>query len=256
MPQPDVPIHGLVRYEPVLALIRALGGGSILEVGSANLGAHGYGLTEPNWSVTVLDQSFDNYGHAAEDVPPSGCRHVLGDAREMPFADREFDVVLALDLLEHVPAEDRQRVLAELGRVAARRVIVGCPAGQAALEADRKLPGVYGLVGHPVPGWLEEHFDNGFPEPAELRAGLEPFGEVKLLGNESAGAHVLMMRVHVVAHWLRPFKAMVGLLATPLRPGTRGRPLISRVLKVVRGFDREPTYRTIAVVDVTPPAGP
>jgi methyltransferase family protein len=256
MPRSALPIHGLVRYEPVLALIRALGGGSVLEVGSANLGAYGYGLTEPNWSVTVLDQSFDNYGHAAESPPPSGCRKVIGDAREMPFADREFDVVLALDLIEHVLAKDRQTVLAELGRVAARRIIVGCPAGQAALEADRKLPGVYAFAGHPVPSWLEEHFENGFPEPAELRTGLEPFGDVTLLGNESARAHVLMMRVHVVAHWLRPFKAMMRLLGAPLRPGARGRPLVSTVLKVVRGFDRAPTYRTIAVVDVSPPAEP
>ena len=41
----DLPIHGLVRYEPTLALIRELGQGTVLEVGSANVGVRGYGLS-------------------------------------------------------------------------------------------------------------------------------------------------------------------------------------------------------------------
>jgi SAM-dependent methyltransferase len=245
----NLTIHGLVRYEPTLALIRELGGGTVLEVGSANVGVRGYGLTEPIWSLTVLDRSFDNYGQA-DGRPPEGCRFVLGDAREMPFADREFDVVVALDLLEHVPPVDRARVLAELGRVASRRVIVGCPAGAPALEVDRRLPALYRRFNLPVPEWLHEHFDNGFPEPGELSDGLERFGRVRLLGNESARAHLLLMHLHVGLHWLPPFQLFVRVLGGTLRPGAGGRGLASWVLWRLRGRDRQPNYRTIAVTDV------
>ncbi len=240
-------IHGLVRYGPTLALIRELGGGSVLEVGSANAGVRLYGLTEPDWRVTVLDRSFDNYGWAG--APPPGNDHVEGDARAMPFADGSFDVVVALDLIEHVKPADRSEVLSELARVAARRVIVGCPAGAAAMEADRRLPALYRFFNHPAPEWLQEHFDNGFPEPRELEEGLAPFGPVTLLGNENARAHLMLMRAHVALHGLRPFAALVQLLGSGQRPGARGRSATTGLLRLIRGLDRAPAYRTIAVVD-------
>jgi SAM-dependent methyltransferase len=249
MPAIDLTLHGLVRYEPTLALIRELGRGTVLEVGSANVGIRGYGLTEPDWQLTVLDRSFDNYGQAGG-KPPPGCDFVVGDARELPFADRLFDVVVALDLLEHLPPGDRAQVLAELGRVASRRVIVGCPVGNPALEIDRRLPPLYRRFRLPVPAWLDEHFEYGFPERGELHDGLARFGHVRLLGNESTSAHLLVMRMHVALHWLPPFQLLVRALAAGLRPGGKGRWLSSRVLWRVRGGDRPPTYRTIAVVDI------
>lgn len=241
-------LHGLVRYEPTLALIRELGGGTLLEVGSANAGVRGYGLTDPEWQVTVLDRTFDNYG--AGGSAPEGCRFVLGDARAMPFADREFDVVVALDLIEHLPPGDRRTVLFELGRVARRRVIVGCPAGQQAMDVDRRLPSLYRRFGHPVPEWLQEHFDNGFPEAAELREGLAPFGRVRLIGNESTRAHRLVMGIHVALLWLPPFAALVQLLGLPLQAQRRGRRVTRSILRLLRGLDRDPTYRTIAVAEL------
>src|SRR5205823_14856825 len=45
---------------------------------------------------------------------------VIGDARSMPFADHEFDVVWCNSLIEHVEPADRARVAAEIRRVAAR----------------------------------------------------------------------------------------------------------------------------------------
>ena len=240
-------IHGLVRYEPTLALIRELGGGSVLEVGSANAGVRLYGLTDPEWRVTVLDRSFDNYGWAG--TPPPGDDRVEGDARAMPFADGSFDVVVALDLLEHVRPADRAQVLSELARVAAKRVIVGCPAGAAAMEADRRLPALYRFFGHPTPGWLQEHFDNGFPEAREVEESLARFGAVTVLGNENARAHLGLMRAHIALHALRPFAALVGLLGSAQEPGARGRAAAAGLLRLIRGLDRAPTYRSIAVVD-------
>jgi len=245
----DIAIHALLRYEPTLRLIRAVGGGGeLLEVGSASSGVRGYGLTEPGWRVTVIDQSFDNYGQASG-AGPDASTLVVGDARALPFGDRSFDVTVALDLLEHIAPDDRGAVLGELVRVTGRRLIVGCPAGAEALEADRRLAARLSRRGREAPAWLGEHLDNGLPEPSELEAALAPAGRLRLIGNESARAHERVMRAHFALGWTWPFRAAVAALRAGCARGSR---LAARVLWLARGRDRPPVYRTIAVLDVEP----
>lgn len=49
---------------------------------------------------------------------------VAGDALQLPFADKTFDVVMASLFFHHVSNEDCPRVLAEMWRVCRRRIIV------------------------------------------------------------------------------------------------------------------------------------
>jgi len=49
----------------------------------------------------------------------------VGDAEALPYPDDAFDTVLAFDVLEHV---DDARALAEIARVARRRVLLSVPA--------------------------------------------------------------------------------------------------------------------------------
>jgi 2-polyprenyl-3-methyl-5-hydroxy-6-metoxy-1,4-benzoquinol methylase len=46
-------------------------------------------------------------------------------AEQLPFADREFDLSAAIEVLEHVP--DPERTLAEMARVAAGHLLVSVP---------------------------------------------------------------------------------------------------------------------------------
>ena len=46
-------------------------------------------------------------------------------AENLPFADGEFDVATAIEVLEHVP--DPEHTLAEMARVAARHILVSVP---------------------------------------------------------------------------------------------------------------------------------
>ncbi len=55
----------------------------------------------------------------------SNLEYRTGDAASLPFADREFDLVAAIELLEHVP--DFGAVLAEMVRVARRHLLVSVP---------------------------------------------------------------------------------------------------------------------------------
>jgi len=52
-------------------------------------------------------------------------RFVDGRAEELPFGDAEFDLVAAIETLEHV--RDPDRALAEMTRVAGRHVLVSVP---------------------------------------------------------------------------------------------------------------------------------
>jgi 2-polyprenyl-3-methyl-5-hydroxy-6-metoxy-1,4-benzoquinol methylase len=52
-------------------------------------------------------------------------RFVTGRADDLPFASSEFDLVAAIETLEHVP--DPERALAEMARVAAHHLLVSVP---------------------------------------------------------------------------------------------------------------------------------
>jgi 2-polyprenyl-3-methyl-5-hydroxy-6-metoxy-1,4-benzoquinol methylase len=52
-------------------------------------------------------------------------RFVPGRAEELPFDSGEFDLVAAVEALEHIPAADR--ALAEMARVAKRHLLVSIP---------------------------------------------------------------------------------------------------------------------------------
>jgi ubiquinone/menaquinone biosynthesis C-methylase UbiE len=69
------------------------------------------------FKVTTLDQSRRPEENCLPDV--------VGEAENLPFPDKSFDVVCLGELLEHVP--DPQVVLREAARVARKKVIVTCP---------------------------------------------------------------------------------------------------------------------------------
>ena len=242
-------LNHLVRFEPVLDLIGAragASGGTLLDVGSGSLGITS--LLPLGWDTTTLDANFEDYGAARRGALRP--HQVLGDVRELPFDDRAFDVVVAIDLLEHLPAEDRGRAIGEICRVARIHAVIACPAGVDALEADRRLAADLRARRRPVPEWLEEHLANGFPEPAALIAAAEPFGVVRLFGNENIGAHERLVAAEqslVPAAALRLACRPLEYLMASRR--TRARRLASRLLQRVRDRDRPPTYRAVIAVD-------
>jgi SAM-dependent methyltransferase len=97
------------RVERFATEIRLQPGERVLDVGC---GRGGLAVLLPGHEVTGLDLR-EQYGYA-------GTRLVVGDAREMPFADGEYDVVWCNSLIEHVDPADRARVAGEIRRVAAR----------------------------------------------------------------------------------------------------------------------------------------
>jgi SAM-dependent methyltransferase len=101
----------------------------------------------------------------------------------LPFDDGAFEASTSLDVLEHVPGDDRQRFVRELLRVTRRRAVLCCPLGSPEhREAEEEIQAWYRSVagdGHP---WLTDHLSKGLPTLDELRSCFaEHSGPVRFL---------------------------------------------------------------------------
>jgi 2-polyprenyl-6-hydroxyphenyl methylase/3-demethylubiquinone-9 3-methyltransferase len=87
---------------------------SILDVG-CGAGFLSNALAEDGHEVIGLDASADSLAVAARHDRTQRVNYQSGDALALPYPDRSFDVVCAMDFLEHV--EDPAAVVAEIARV-------------------------------------------------------------------------------------------------------------------------------------------
>ncbi|MEO7028717.1 MAG: class I SAM-dependent methyltransferase [Acidobacteriaceae bacterium] len=178
-------LNWAARYYPLLRVLRQhnlLTQGSLLEIGCGPFGVGPYRKIP----FTGCDLSFS--------VPPQWpMTQLAASAADLPLADNSFDVVLASDMLEHIPPDLRPKVIAESLRVASKLVIFGFPCGPLAHTSDAELKEYYLGKKVPVPEWLEEHMLAIFPE-SDLFRNL-PGWTVTEFGNESIAFHKWMM------HW-------------------------------------------------------
>jgi hypothetical protein len=112
----------------------------------------------------------------------------------LPFKDGSFDVVVALDVLEHVIPEERPFFLAETARVASRALVLSFPVH----EASEVEEFVLGLTGNP---WLAEHRIFGLPRPADVEAVLDTLGLDHTRHPNASQAS--WMAMHLMMHRLR-----------------------------------------------------
>lgn len=236
-------LNQLLRYEPVVRLIRSGPGRQVLEVGSGSRGLGRY--LGPEWRVTACDVSFDDYGADRIGQADTTSR-VVGSVLDLPFADQSYETVVALDLLEHLQPSDRPRALAELARVAARTLVVGCPCGPAAEEVDRRLVAWYRLLRRPLPGWLVEHQAFATPSVEELTEPLQGRGRLVTCRNASAGSQLAVLALEALPLMGRVSVFLSALLERRLRDDRASR----TIMRFLRGRDRAPAYRVIATLRI------
>ena len=118
-------IDRFISYFYQSKIVRNIGYGSILEVGVGNKTLTNY-LKQNGFDVTCCD--FDK----------NLCPDYVADVRQLPFADNSFDIVLAFEVLEHLPWDDFEKALSELRRVSRKNVILSIPYSSA----------TFGLVVH------------------------------------------------------------------------------------------------------------
>ncbi len=100
---------------------------SILEIGKGNGTVSDY-LKKLGYNLTSVD------------IDPDLKPDVVADIRQLPMKDAEFDLVMACEVLEHLPFEDFEKTLQELKRVSGKYVLISLPYRSTGFEAVFKFP--------------------------------------------------------------------------------------------------------------------
>ena len=122
-------VSNRMRYDPVLQHISTnnLSDRPILEIGSGSVGMSRY------FKRSFVGADLDFYGPGLPQL-----KKVKSDATSLPFADNQFELVLSVDMLEHVQPQLRPAVIKEMLRVSSRWAILGMPCGVLAEHWESK----------------------------------------------------------------------------------------------------------------------
>ncbi len=90
---------------------------SILEIGVGEGVFSGY--LKNHYAGKIAVASLDCDSELSPDV--------IGDVRRLPFAEGEFDLVCAFEVLEHLPFEEFSAALIEMKRVSKKFVVISLP---------------------------------------------------------------------------------------------------------------------------------
>jgi len=170
------------RYLPVVRFLKKFDQPkkfSILEVGSADRGIAQF----LDRTVVTADLAFD-----LENLRRAGKRNIPIKSRieHLPFKSHSFDIVLTMDLFEHLNRTQRESGFIELLRVASNLIIIGVPCGGKAAKWESFLDRYHRKrFGNPNK-WLVEHRENVLPESTDLFNLFQrfiPASEIAVLGN-------------------------------------------------------------------------
>jgi SAM-dependent methyltransferase len=219
-------LNWAARYFPILRVLKRelAEKNSLLEIGSGSVGIGKF----HHGSFVGCDISF-LYPPKAPMIP------VIGSGALLPFGDQSFDVVVASDVLEHIPRDKRMSVVREALRVTRKVAVFGFPSGQIALECDHKLAADYDRRGFHRPQWLKEHLQyQPFPT-VELFQELRDEWHISSFDNENVVFHNWTMRQEMYRVGVCSFMILLTLLPRVME-------------RMLQRADREPYYRKIVVV--------
>lgn len=217
-----------LRYLPIIQKIKRLGlvDMSILEIGSGSLGIAPY-LGKP---VTGIDIDFTG--------PQIDLLTKLrGSAVKLPIANQSFNTVLMIDVLEHIPPQDRLRAIAESVRVTKDVLIIATPCGKLAYEEDLYLSKYYEKVHGKQFPFYKEHIKYGLPTFQFMNATIRKVAEeskrkitIEVEGNINLALHRFLMKGWMTRNFL------IDIIF---------RKIFLLIIPLMLIFNYEPTYRKI-----------
>lgn len=92
-----------------------------------------------------------------------------GNAQKIPFSDRNFELVVCTDMLEHVDKPFRAPIIRELIRVSKNHLILGVPCGNGLIgRAEEKVLEQFRITTGTDHPFLKEHRAFGLPDEAKI----------------------------------------------------------------------------------------
>lgn len=228
-----------LRYRAVLDLVTPVwqSDAEVLEIGSGAGGVTEF-LEHP---VTGVDIAFDR----TADRGTSLLTPVVASADHLPFRDERFDIVLCLEMLEHLPSQGRAAAVSEMVRVLhpGGRLVLTFPSGATAAALDHWLNEAFKRrrgCDHP---WVIEHIQSGLPDSGEVAREVQ-----RAAGSEG----------HVAVHWHmspRAFRVVQGLYSigwgglAQWTVGLRSRLVATALFRHFAAERTDAAYRAIVVLD-------
>lgn len=123
---------------------------------------------------------------------------VFYDGKKLPFKEGEYDYVVSIDTLEHVPAGRRLNLIGQMADIAKFKTILIAPFASAEHEKyEKKLVEKYNLDKLAVPRYLKEHRKHGLVTTDQLEEirNKYPSAIYKLVGY--VGLDELNFKVHM-----------------------------------------------------------
>lgn len=217
-----------LRYLPMVDLLKKNQWEDlkILEVGSGS-----YGITPYlKKKITGIDLFFDEPNFPL-------LKRVKGSATKLLFDDNQFDIVLLSDVLEHLPRDQRKKVLEEVVRVGTKAVIIGGPFGKDAAEQDRVLAQYSKKKLGVMHKFFIDHLKFGLPEVGDINNYLKNNLKVKVIQVEG---YYLNLRVR---KWIMKFFISRNKLAYYFY--LKGLMILIPILK---HLNKKPCYRSLILI--------
>lgn len=203
----------------------------VLEVGSAGLGIAPYLKRR----VTGVDLEFKPPYHPL-------LEKVKGSATKLPFKNSSFDVVISLDMLEHLKKADRKKAIREMFRVAKRQILIGVPSGKTAAAEDLYLHNLYQLKFGKSYKFFQEQIKEKLPEKEDIIKILRDVADdlVKTIMVETAGNENITMHRFLMKGWMTK-NFLVNIFF---------RKILLLFIGLLRLIDSPPYYRQLFFVQI------
>lgn len=221
-----------LRYLPIVDKINSLKKSvTIADIGSGGLGIAPY----IRKNIIGVDVEF---------YPPYHPRlqKVKGSALKLPFKNDMFDVVLSVDMLEHLDTFQRNKAIKEMLRVANFFLYIAVPSGKKAYEQDVTLDQEFKYKYGKSFVFLDEQVHFGLPEEDDIIAALDKAASVlkkkitiRIQDNEN-----LTLRAFLMKGWLSNNFFIQFFY----------RKLMLFCIPFFRLFNQKPAYRKIFFVEI------